>query len=56
MTDILSSTKPSTQKANHDIRYRQTTQISAGTIVIGLNTAGFTSGTVDYTDIDFLWF
>lgn len=55
LTDILSSTKPSTQKANHDLRYRQITQISAGTIVIGLNTSGFASGTVDYTDIDFFY-
>lgn len=55
MTDILSSTKPSTQKANHDLRYRQITQISAGTIVIDLNTSGFASGTVDYTDIDFFY-
>ena len=41
-----------TTLSNHDIKYRTPTGMSAGTMKIYFNTAGFDDGSVDYTDID----
>lgn len=46
------STLETSAAANHDIKFRTPTGMSSGTIVIDFNTAGFSSGSVDYTDID----
>ncbi len=40
------------ESANHDIKFRTPTGMSSGTFTIDFNTAGFSSGSVDYTDID----
>lgn len=57
LTDQMSSTKFAnpTNLANHDIRYQQVGQLMTGTITVDFNTAGFVSGTVDYTDIDLFY-
>lgn len=49
--DTMSRMKASTA-SNHTIQFTTPTGQSSGTIVIDFNTAGFTSGSVDYTDID----
>ncbi len=51
LSDTLSRLEASTA-SNHDIRFKTPTGMSSGTLKLYFNTAGFTSGSVDYTDID----
>ena len=51
LSDTMSRLKASTA-SNHDIRFRTPTGMSASTMKIYFNTAGFDDGSVDYTDID----
>ncbi len=51
LSDTMSRVKIS-ESANHDIKFRTPTGMSSGTFTIDFNTAGFSSGSVDYTDID----
>ncbi len=51
LSDTMSSLTAS-GASNHDIKYRTPTGMSSGTMKIYFNTAGFSSGSVDYTDID----
>lgn len=51
VTDVMSRLKAATA-SNHTIKFTTAAGMSSGTIVVDFNTAGFTSGTVDYTDID----
>lgn len=41
--------------SDHTIKYRVTSGMSSGTIIIDFNTSGFDDGSVDYTDIDFFY-
>lgn len=51
LSDTMSTLETSAA-ANHDIKFRTPTGQSSGTIVIDFNTAGFSAGSADFTDID----
>lgn len=51
LSNTMSRLKAS-EASNHDIRFKSESGVSSGNITINFNAAGFSSGSVNYSDID----